>query len=101
MIAIIVSVVSCIVAIVSATAAGVWAVSQRQIIRREDLDKILEPITLRLEKLTDKFSEFAADYVKRDEFNHTIDGLRQKIVGHLSNGDIHVNSHEKVVQKVD
>lgn len=101
MIELVCSIAAVLVSIVSATAAGVWVVSQKHAISREDLDQILSPIVAKLDRLNEKLADFAANYVKRDEFNHTIDGLRHKVVNHISNVDIHLNNHEKTNHTLD
>lgn len=85
----ILSIGAIIVSALSAVISTTWAVAQRSSLKREDVDKILEGVTARVNHLIDRIDKLTENCVKRDEFQKELLMLREKVTKHISNIDIH------------
>lgn len=78
--------ISTLCAAVSAT----WVIAQKTGLKREEVTKIVEDVTSRIEKLIDKIDNLTATSVNRQEFQDEMHILREKVTKHIGNIDIHV-----------
>jgi hypothetical protein len=90
----ILEIIAIVISLLTAAISTTWIVAMKTGLKREELTKIVDDVTARIEKLIDKIDQLTANSVSRQEFQKELITLREKITKHIGNVDIHVGHKE-------